>query len=240
MRIALIGYGKMGKTIEKIALQRQHTISYRIDWDNADDLDLLNPQNTDIAIEFTTPESAPRNLRVCLESGVPVVCGSTGWLDEKPDIEEICHRKNGTFFYASNFSIGVNLFFRLNEYLAKMINSYPQYDVRLEEIHHTQKKDAPSGTAITIAEGILENFEHKKQWVLAPAQNAKELEIRAFRENEVVGTHTVLYESEWDTIEIKHTAHKRESFALGAVLVAEWLQGRKGVLSMADFLGNFK
>ncbi len=238
MRIALIGYGKMGKTIEQIALQRQHTISCRIDWDNADDLDWLSPQNTDIAIEFTTPESAPRNLRVCLESGVPVVCGSTGWLDAKSEIEQLCQRKNGTFFYASNFSIGVNLFFRLNEHLAKIMNPYAQYAVRLEEIHHTQKKDAPSGTAITIAEGILGNIEKKKQWALAPAQNDTELEIKALRENEVVGTHTVLYESEWDTIEIKHTAHKRESFALGAVLVAEWLEGKKGVLNMTDFLGN--
>lgn len=239
MRIALIGYGKMGKTIEQIAIQRQHTISHRIDWDNADDLGLLNPQTTDVAIEFTSPESAPRNLRVCLENGVPVVCGSTGWLHEKTDIEELCRKKNGTFFYASNFSIGVNLFFQLNEYLAKIMKPYPQYDVRLEEIHHTQKKDAPSGTALTIAEGILANIEQKEKWVLAPAQNDKELEIKAFREHEVVGTHTVLYESEWDTIDIRHTAHKRESFALGAVLVAEWLQGKKGVLNMTDFLEIF-
>jgi 4-hydroxy-tetrahydrodipicolinate reductase len=236
MRIALIGYGKMGKIIEQIALQRGHEISGRVNIENQADLFLLSRQNTDVAIEFTQPESVIENLKYCINQQIPVVCGTTGWLAHKPEIEKLCLEKPSAFFYASNYSIGVNLFFQLNQYLAKIMAAYPQYEVKMEEIHHTEKKDAPSGTAITLAEGVLANFAHKTHWVNQPAEQANELSIISKREPHVPGTHTVVYQSVIDEIEIKHTAHSREGFALGAVLASEFLADKIGVFGMEDLL----
>ena len=236
MRIALLGYGKMGQTIEKIALERGHTISHAINIDNQDELALLTSASADVAIEFSEPGSAYKNITHCLQNGVPIVVGTTGWLDQLPQVEELCKKQNGTFFYASNFSIGVNIFFRLNELLAGIMNDFPEYGVEMEEIHHIHKKDAPSGTAITLAEGIISRLNNKNSWALDENSNKQSLPIYSKREGEVPGTHTVIYKSGIDEIEIKHTAHSRLGFALGAVKVAEWLPGRKGVLSMQDFL----
>ncbi len=236
MKITLIGYGKMGKTIEQIATQRGHQISHIIDVSNAHDLKTIKKEDTDVAIEFTQPESAFENVRYCVENQIPVVCGTTGWLDKKSVVEQVCQEKKGAFFYASNYSIGVNIFFKINQILAKMMNSYPQYKVSIEEIHHTEKKDAPSGTAITLAEGIIENLERKKGWNLSE-DTADQIKITAIREANVAGTHTVFYQSDIDTIEIKHIAHSRQGFALGAVLAAEWLKDKQGVFGMNDLLG---
>jgi 4-hydroxy-tetrahydrodipicolinate reductase len=237
MRITLIGYGKMGKTIEKIALQRGHSLAYIIDQHNAQDLALVSPANTDAAIEFTNPESAVTNLRQCIAQGVPVVCGSTGWLQHKPDIEKACLQQKGAFFYASNYSVGVNIFFRLNSYLASMMSKQLAYRASMEEIHHTEKKDAPSGTAITLAEGLMQHLTNLQQWVNEPTENLADLPIISKREPNVPGTHSVVYASPVDEIEIKHTAHSREGFATGAVLASEWLRGRQGVFGMEDMLG---
>lgn len=223
----------MGKVIEGIALRRGHTIAGRIDIDNQDE---LNTVNADVAIEFSHPDAAFDNVKRCLERNIPVVCGTTGWLSRKSEIEKICDVYEGAFFYASNYSLGVNIFFKVNEYLAKMMNSFDQYDVRMDEVHHTEKKDAPSGTAITLAEGILRQVSRKKKWVNQDNGKDAELVIKSFRIAEVPGTHVVKYESAVDDIEIKHTAHSREGFALGAVMVAEWLPGKKGALSMDDYL----
>lgn len=233
MRILLVGYGKMGKTIERVALSRGHTIAGRIDIDNAGDLDTAD---ADVAIEFSHPEAAYANVRKCVERKLPVVCGTTGWLDRKREIESLAEQAGATFFYASNYSLGVNLFFKLNEHLARMMNQFPDYDVTIEEVHHVQKKDAPSGTAITLAEGVMRNLERKKRWVNSDSREGSELAIHSFRVNDVPGTHVVKYLSAVDDIEIKHTAHTREGFALGAVMVAEWIQGKRGVLNMDDFL----
>lgn len=227
----------MGKTIEKIALQRGHSIAHIIDQHNAQDLALVSPANTDVAIEFTNPESAVLNLRQCIAQGVPVVCGSTGWLQHKPDIEKACLQQKGAFFYASNYSVGVNIFFRLNAYLASMMSKQLAYRASMEEIHHTEKKDAPSGTAITLAEGVLQHLTNLQQWVNEPTENPADLPIISKREHNVPGTHSVVYASPVDEIEIKHTAHSREGFATGAVLASEWLQGRQGVFGMEDMLG---
>jgi 4-hydroxy-tetrahydrodipicolinate reductase len=237
MRIALLGYGKMGKVIEQIALQRGHEIVAKIDVTNRADLDVLNTSNTDAVIEFTSPESAYKNLQFCMSRALPTVCGSTGWLEHRAEIDGLCQENGGTFFYASNYSIGVNLFFRLNKQLAKLIAPYPQYDVRMTEIHHTQKLDAPSGTAITLAEGLMQELAEKTTWVNEEAGASNEIAIRSLREPNVPGTHTIYYDSDVDSIEITHTAHSREGFALGAVIAAEWIQGKKGILSMDDLLG---
>lgn len=236
MKIALLGYGKMGHTIEKIAMERGHTISHAINIENQHQLDAVTSSTTDVAIEFSEPGSAYRNITHCLHHGVPVVCGTTGWLDKLPQVEALCQQERGAFFYASNFSIGVNVFFKLNEFLAQMMDHFPDYDTEMEEIHHIHKKDAPSGTAITLAEGILKHLERKKSWELDDKPTAETLPIHSKREGEVPGTHTVVYRSEVDDIEIRHTAHSRQGFALGAVKVAEWLPGKKGVLNMNDFL----
>jgi 4-hydroxy-tetrahydrodipicolinate reductase len=233
MRIALVGYGKMGKTIERIALGRGHEIVARIDVDNQHDLDTLS---ADVAIEFSHPDAAFDNVRRCIERNIPVACGTTGWLDKKAQIDALTNSKGGAFFYASNYSLGVNIFFKLNEYLASLMKTFDAYQVSLDEIHHTEKRDAPSGTAITLAESIIKHLEKKKKWVNKETSNLNELPIRSFRIDQVAGTHTVKYTSSIDDIEIKHTAHTREGFALGAVMVAEWLQGKKGVLNMDDFL----
>jgi 4-hydroxy-tetrahydrodipicolinate reductase len=235
MKIALIGYGKMGKTLEKIAQSRGHEVVLRIDMDNRSDFDKLS--EVDVAIEFTRPESAVLNLEKCVLAGVPVVCGTTGWLTEFERISSLCKTQNSAFFYASNYSIGVNIFFEINRRLADMMNGYPMYDVTMEEIHHTQKLDAPSGTAITLAEGIFENMPRKSNWVCNTEGSPADLKITAKRIDPAPGTHIVRYDSPIDTIEIAHTAHSREGFATGAVLAAEWLVGKKGVFSMKDLLG---
>lgn len=240
MRILLIGYGKMGKTIEQIALDRQHTIVERIDQGNDDVWEALNRDSVDVAIEFSQPDAAVANIRRCLKRRIPVISGTTGWLDQRKEIEGYCQQQQGTFFYASNFSIGVNLFFRLNDYLAQLMRSYSKYQANVEETHHTEKKDTPSGTAISIAEGMLAHLP-LKDWFLQEKEgqdNSSKLPIRAYREVDVPGTHVVRYQSEEDTIEIKHTAHSRKGFALGAVLVAEWISNNQpsGILTMNDFL----
>jgi 4-hydroxy-tetrahydrodipicolinate reductase len=244
MNILLLGYGKMGKAIERIALERGHHIAGRINIDNVADLNQIQPGDVDVVIEFSSPESAVPNLTYCLEHGWPVVCGTTGWLGHRADIEALCQAKKGAFFYASNYSIGVNLFFKLNKTLAQFMRNYPSYRVSMTEIHHTEKKDAPSGTAITLAEGVLEHLPHKRRWTVteaggepvAAADDA--IDIESLREGTVPGTHTVRYDSVVDRIEISHVAHSREGFALGAVMAAEWLAGREGVFGMDDLL-NF-
>jgi 4-hydroxy-tetrahydrodipicolinate reductase len=233
MKIVLIGYGKMGKTIEKIALSRGHQIAAKIDIDNQNELDSVT---ADVAIEFSHPDAAFNNVKKCLTRNIPVVCGTTGWLAKKSEIETLVKDKNATFFYASNYSLGVNLFFKLNEHLASMMRNFDAYNVSMDEVHHTEKKDAPSGTAITLAEGVLKNLPRKKLWVNADTEKPEEIAIKSFRIDQVPGTHTVKYHSAIDDIEIRHTAHTREGFALGAVLVAEWIKDKKGVLNMDDFL----
>ncbi|NOT73724.1 MAG: 4-hydroxy-tetrahydrodipicolinate reductase [Cyclobacteriaceae bacterium] len=234
MNILLIGYGKMGKTIEAAALKRNHTIAGKLDPVAGLSFDFT--KKPDVAIEFTTPDSAVSNIKLCLDHQVPVVSGTTGWLDRKKDVDDYCKQKNGTFFYASNYSLGVNLFFKLNEQLARMMERQGEYEVSIDEIHHTQKKDAPSGTGITLAEGVIKNLSRKKTWTKNEAHQAEELLIRSFREDPAPGTHTVKYQSVVDDIEIRHTAHSREGFALGAVMVAEWVYNKKGILGMDDFL----
>lgn len=236
MRIIIIGYGKMGKVIEKIAQQRGHEIVERIDVNNGHRLKELTTNDADVAIEFTQPVSAYENVKTCIEQQIPVVSGTTGWMDKKTEIEALCAEKGGAFFYASNYSVGVNLFFQLNKYLAKMMKPYGDYQVGIEEIHHTEKKDAPSGTAITLAEGVMGAYDDKKQWVNEASENTEDLSIVSLREHDVKGTHTIQYKSAIDDIEIKHTAHTREGFATGAVMAAEWVHDKKGVFGMADML----
>lgn len=234
MKIALIGYGKMGKTIEQIAIQRGHQIVSIIDINNAEDIYSEAFKSADAAIEFTTPATAFNNYMKCFEVGVPVVSGTTGWLDRIGEIKEKCEKEGKTFFYASNFSIGVNIFFAMNKYLAKIMNNFPSYDIKMTEVHHIHKLDAPSGTAITLAEGILENIDRKDRWTLENAENATDLPIHAIREGEVPGIHEITYESDVDTISIKHDAKSRAGFALGAVIAAEFTAGKKGFLGMND------
>lgn len=237
IKIALIGYGKMGKAIEAIALQLNHQVVLKIDHENLHELTSSNLQQADVAIEFTGPESAVQNILTCLEAGVPIVSGSTGWLNQWSIVEEKCNQLNGALIYASNFSIGVNLFFQLNQYLAKLMSKHQEYKVSMEEIHHTQKKDAPSGTAITLAEQILAHHPQKKQWVNHPSLMDEELEIISKRIDPAPGTHKILYKSAIDDIEIVHTAHSREGFAKGALEAAKFLVGKKGIYTMKDVLG---
>jgi len=237
MKIALIGYGKMGKAIEEIAIEKGHTIVLKIDLNNIDEFTKANLSQADVAIEFTSPHTAFENVKKCIEYNVPVICGSTGWLDKWNEIETLCHQQNGTILYASNFSIGVNLFFELNTYLAKLMSKYNDYNVSLTEIHHTQKKDAPSGTAITLAEQVLANNSIKKSWVNHQTTNTGELEIISERIDPAPGTHTIKYASAIDDIEITHTAHNRVGFASGAVLAAEFIHNKKGIFTMKDALG---
>lgn len=232
MKIALLGYGKMGKTIEKIAENRGHQIVAKIDKDTLD----YDISTADVAIDFSIPNAAVSNISNCLERQIPVVCGTTGWLDRYEEVKKNCLEKKGAFLYASNFSLGVNLFFELNKQLAEMMGNFDQYNVHLEEIHHKQKLDEPSGTAITLAEGVIENSRYKA-WELDTASGEDRLPISAIRSPKVPGTHTVSYQSEVDSIEIKHTAHNRQGFALGAVIAAEWIHGKEGVFSMKDVLG---
>lgn len=233
MKILLIGYGKMGKAIEAIATQRGHTITGRID-EAGSNWEI--PADTEVAIEFTHPESVVANLHKCFRASLPVVCGTTGWLTDRADIEKACREQNASFFYASNYSMGVNIFFKLNNYLARLMQGQTGYEVSLDETHHTQKKDAPSGTAITLAEGIIANLGQKTKWVKEAATSPEELAIRSHRVDPAPGTHVVTYHSAIDDIAITHTAHSREGFAMGAVLAAEWLPGKAGVFGMDDLL----
>lgn len=226
----------MGQTIEKIALSKNHQISLIIDHHNLSDLKLIHPDNTDVAIEFTQPESAFENLRYCMEQQVPAVSGTTGWLDRRSELEAICLQNQSAFFYASNYSIGVNIFFKVNQFLAKLMSQQSNYSLSLEEIHHTEKKDAPSGTAITLAQDIMLQIPHKTSWINEATDSKDLIGIISKRESHVPGTHTVKYACQIDEIEIKHTAYSREGFAQGAVLAAEWLKDKKGVFGMDDML----
>lgn len=235
MKIALIGYGKMGHAIEQIALQRGHEIVSVIDVNNQEDFTSDAFKSADVAIEFSMPAVAMDNYRRAFAAGVPVVSGTTGWLEHLPEIKEAC-KAGQTFFYASNFSLGVNIFFALNKYLAKIMNDFPAYDVRMVETHHVHKLDAPSGTAITLAEGLIDNIERKNKWVEGKEPAEDEIGICSVREGEVPGIHTVIYESGVDTISITHDAKSRMGFALGAVIAAEFTCGKKGFLTMQDML----
>ncbi|MFY0254385.1 4-hydroxy-tetrahydrodipicolinate reductase [Chitinophaga sp. 30R24] len=236
MKIALIGYGKMGKAIDAIATAKGHEVILRVDLNSQHLLEKEHLEKADVAIEFTTPETAYHNILKCFESNVPVVCGTTGWLDKLPEIKEHCEQQHQAFLHATNFSIGVNIFFEVNKKLAALMASQPQYDVWMEEIHHTQKKDAPSGTAITLAEQVLAAVTRKTGWVNAENQQPENLSIISKRIDPAPGTHTITYTSAIDDITITHTAHSREGFASGAVVAAEWLKGKTGVFTMRDVL----
>jgi 4-hydroxy-tetrahydrodipicolinate reductase len=237
MNIILIGYGKMGKAIEKIALERGHHITLRISSSNIQELTPDNMRSADVAIEFTNPEVAFDNVMSCISAQLPVVSGSTGWNEQLELAKKECIKQKSALLQASNFSVGVNLFFKLNQILAELMNPYPEYDVAIEETHHTHKKDAPSGTAITIAELILERLKRKSVWVKEVATQSHEMAIKAHRIDEVPGTHIVKYSSAIDDIEISHTAHNRDGFAMGAVLAAEFIYNKKGIFNMVDVLG---
>ncbi|SFC80439.1 4-hydroxy-tetrahydrodipicolinate reductase [Algibacter pectinivorans] len=231
MNIALLGYGKMGKTIEQIAIKRGHKVVLTIDKGDTN----YDITKADVAIDFSIPTVAYSNIANCIDNNVPVISGTTGWLDKYEDAVALCQEKKGAFIYASNFSLGVNIFFELNKTLAKMMSALKQYNVSMEEIHHTQKLDAPSGTAITLADGVIENHDGYKNWKLEES-GEQTIPIAAKRIADVPGTHTVTYESEVDTINIEHIAHTRQGFALGAVVAAEWIVGKSGVFSMNDVL----
>lgn len=236
MRISLIGYGKMGREIETIAKARGHQIVSIIDIDNQKDFDSKEFLSAEVAIEFTRPEMAYTNYLTCFERNIPVVAGTTGWLQHLDEIKKACNEKGQTFFYASNYSIGVNIFFAVNKYLARIMNKFPQYDVSIEEIHHIHKLDSPSGTGITLAEGILEHIDRKSRWEEGTNAAPETLPIHSIREGEVPGIHEIVYESEADVISIRHDAKSRKGFALGAVLAAEYTGGKKGFLTMNDML----
>jgi 4-hydroxy-tetrahydrodipicolinate reductase len=237
LKIALIGYGKMGKAIEQIALSQGHLITLIIDAHNSEALTETNLQQCDVAIEFTSPHTAVQNILTCIDAGIPVLCGSTGWLEHWEEVEKYCKEKNGSFLYASNFSIGVNIFFEINKKLAMLMQSHTDYQVSIEEIHHTAKKDAPSGTAITIAEQIIALNTNKNGWKNESVVPADKIAIVSKRIDPAPGTHVVRYQSAIDDIEITHTAHSRAGFASGAVLAATFLAGKKGIFTMKDVLG---
>lgn len=247
MKIALLGYGKMGQIIDRFAQQRGHEVMLKIGIDNLQDLTVENLAKADVAIDFSTPHAAVDNIYKCFEANLPIVVGTTGWYGQLQAIKNACLSSNNTLLYGSNFSVGVNIFFHLNKLLAKMMNSYPAYEVQVEEIHHTQKLDAPSGTAMTIAEGILAQVDRKNEWVnelvgndeTISAIKNEQLLIESHRIENVPGTHTVVYSSEVDDIEIKHTAHNRDGFALGAVIAAEWLANKQGFYNITEVF-NFK
>ncbi|MEO7769255.1 MAG: 4-hydroxy-tetrahydrodipicolinate reductase [Ferruginibacter sp.] len=237
LNIALIGYGKMGKAIEEVAIKKGHTVLLKIDINSIEEFTKENLQRCDVAIEFTSPHSAVQNIITCLEAGIPVVSGSTGWLDSWSDVKQICDANNGSLVYASNYSVGVNLFFEINKMLARLMNAQTDYDVTMVEIHHTEKKDAPSGTAITLAKQVIENLERKKQWVNHTSLLPEEVTVISERVDPAPGTHKVRYSSSVDDIEIIHTAHNRKGFATGAILAAEFIKGKRGIFSMKEVLG---
>jgi 4-hydroxy-tetrahydrodipicolinate reductase len=234
MKIGLIGYGKMGKAIEKIAKDQGHEIVFALRGDIPPTKVELD--NSEVCIEFTGPESAFTNLKACIDAGKPVISGTTGWLDKMTELENYCKENNGAFFYASNFSVGVNIFFTLNEQLARIMNQFEQYDITMEEIHHTAKKDAPSGTAISILDGIIENNKNKSKWHLGHAVKNESIPVNVKRTDPTPGTHSVTYYTSIDAIEIKHTAHSRDGFAQGSLTAAQWLIGKTGVFGMKDML----
>lgn len=245
MKIALLGYGKMGQIIERFAYERGHEVVLKITKENASDLTASNLRKADVAIDFSAPDAALDNIYSCFEANIPVVVGTTGWYGQLQQVKNDCLSSNNTLLYGSNFSIGVNLFFHINEVMARLMNNYPAYDVQVEEIHHTQKQDAPSGTAMTIAEGIIDQLDRKKEWLnqlsaepLADQLKDEQLLITSERVENVPGTHSVIYSSDVDDIELKHTAHSRAGFALGAVIAAEWLQHKQGFYNIADIF-NF-
>lgn len=239
MKIAIVGYGKMGKTIEKLAIERGHDIVLKISKSNLDDftVEKLQKIDIDVAIEFTNPEAAFQNITTCFEAGIKVVSGSTAWLDQWDDAINIMEQNNGAFVYASNFSVGVNIFFALNRHLARLMNPLEEYDVDMTEIHHTAKVDAPSGTAVTLAEGIISQLDRKNNWVQEVDPQNDEILIHSVREDPAPGTHEIKYSSSIDEIEIKHKAKNRNGFALGAILAAEYIQNQSGLHTMTQVLG---
>jgi 4-hydroxy-tetrahydrodipicolinate reductase len=236
MKIALLGYGKMGKEIEKTALERNHQITLVIDAFNQQDLTPINLKKADVAVDFSTPASAYLNILRCFEAGIPVVCGTTGWLDRFGEVKELCKKQGQTFFYASNFSLGVNIFFAVNKYLARIMDSATGYEVGIKEIHHVHKLDAPSGTAISLANDLTTCLQRKEKWELNQASDSSTITITAVREDEVPGTHIITWDSSADRIEISHEAKSRKGFALGVVLAVEFIRGKKGVFSMGDLI----
>lgn len=236
MNIAIVGYGKMGKEIEQIALDRGHNILLRIDENNINSINSEDFKDIEVAVEFSNPESAYSNINLCLDNNIPVVSGTTGWLHKIDEVIKRCDQENKTFFYASNFSLGVNLFFKLNERLAKMMNKFSDYEVTIEETHHTQKLDAPSGTAITLAEGLIGNIERKNLWEKENSGSNDSIAVKSFREGNVPGNHKIIYDSVFDKITIEHDAKSRKGFALGAVLAAEFIVDKKGYFTMNDLL----
>lgn len=241
MKIAILGYGKMGRIIEQFAIERGHEIVLKVNVDNLEDLSIPNLEKADVAIDFSTPDSALSNIEICFAAHVPIVVGTTGWYGHLQAVKNKCEESNNTLLYASNFSIGVNVFFFVNKVLAKIMNRYPQYEVQVEEIHHTQKLDSPSGTAMTIAEGIISELSRKNEWANELIGSGEELIpkpdqllIESHRIEDVPGTHTVIYSSEVDDIEFKHKAHSRAGFALGAVMAAEWLEDKSGFFNITD------
>lgn len=235
MKIALVGYGKMGKEIEAIALKRGHTIVLKIDKDNSEIVTKSDLEKADVAIEFSTPHTVLENIKKCINASLPIVVGTTGWYDHFDEIKRFCSEKNGSLFHATNFSLGVNLFFKINSYLAELMNKYSNYEVSMEEIHHIHKLDKPSGTAITLANQVIEKLDRKNKWSI-DAPSADALFIKDIREGEVPGTHILKYHSDVDDIEIMHKAHNRKGFALGAVIAAEFLHGKKGIYTMSDLI----
>ncbi|MBN2273817.1 MAG: 4-hydroxy-tetrahydrodipicolinate reductase [Bacteroidales bacterium] len=237
MKIALLGYGKMGREVEKAALERHHEIALLIDIANIQDLNEENLSAVDVAIDFSTPDAAYQNIITCFRADTPIVCGTTGWIDKFDTVKKMCEEKGHAFFYAPNFSLGVNILFNLNKYLARIMNNFNDYDCSIEEIHHIHKLDAPSGTAIALSRDIIECIDRKTQWEQNPVSDSSSVRITAIREDEVPGTHIVSYDSAVDSIEIKHTAKNRKGLALGAILAAEFLAGKKGYYTMSDLLG---
>ena len=236
MKVAILGYGKMGQIIEKIALERGHNILLKINQNNIDELNIENLKKADVVIDFSTPESAKTNIILSIDAHKPIISGTTGWLNDYKVVKDYCIKNNGTFLYASNFSLGVNLFFELNKNLAKLMKKHQQYQINLTEIHHSEKLDAPSGTAISLAEQIISESNIKNKWTLNTKNSDEELKINAQRKRNITGTHSVNYKSEIDSISIIHEAHSRDGFALGAVIAAEWIISKKGVFSMHDVL----
>ncbi len=241
MNIAILGYGKMGMIIEQLAIERGHEVVLKVNADNLEDLRIENLKNADVAIDFSTPDSVLGNIALCFDARVPIVVGTTGWYGRLQEVKDQCIEGNNTLLYGSNFSVGVNVFFFVNKVLAKIMNRYPQYEVQVDEIHHTEKLDSPSGTAMSIAEGILEELDRKNEWVNELIGSGNELItkpdqllIESHRIEEVPGTHTVIYSSEVDDIEFKHSAHSRAGFALGAVLAAEWVHDKTGFFNITD------
>ncbi len=236
MKVAILGFGKMGQIIEKIALERGHNILLKINQNNIDELNIENLKKADVVIDFSTPESAKTNILLSIDANKPIISGTTGWLNDYKEVKDYCIKNNGTFLHASNFSLGVNLFFELNKNLAKLMKRHRQYQINLTEIHHSEKLDTPSGTAISLAEQIISESDIKNKWTLNPKNSDEELKIDAQRKGNITGTHSINYRSEIDSISIIHEAYSRDGFALGAVIAAEWIITKKGVFSMHDVL----